>query len=140
MLKDLEKLRGEFEQNDSDLAEREKRDRKLVAASTWMKVRKVYRCDECTSPRWFFSRYVSGNDKGSKKKHCDAVQRHVDANGYTCEDVVQALKNGDMATARTSGAGEEEEPLLFCREAHVCGTSVEVQYYSPEGDTGRGEG
>ena len=137
-LKDLEKLRGEFKQNDSDLAEKEKRDRKLVTVVNWTKVRKVYRCDECTAPRCFFSRYVSVNDKGPKKNHFDAVQRHVDANGYTCEDVVQALKNGDMATARTSGAGEEEEPLLFYREAHVCGTSVKAQYYAPEGDTERG--
>ena len=44
-----------------------------------------------------------------------------------------------MATACTSEAGEEEEPLLFCREAHVCGTSAETQYYAPEGDTERGE-
>ena len=87
-----------------------------------------------------FSCYVSGNDKGPKKKHFDAVQRHVDANGYTCGDVVQVYKNGEMAAARTSGAGEEEEPLLFCRDAHVCGTSVEAQYYDPEGDTEKGGG
>ena len=74
------------------------------------------------------------------KKHFNAIQRHVDANGYTCGDVVQVYKNGEMAAARTSGAGEEEEPLLFCREAHVCGTSVEAQYYDLEGYTERGEG
>ena len=50
-LKDLEKLCGEFKQNDSDLAKREKRDRKLVTVVNWTKVRKVYRCDECTVPR-----------------------------------------------------------------------------------------
>ena len=76
----------------------------------------------------FFSHYVSGNDKGSKKKHFGDVQRHVDVNGYTCGEAVQVYKNGEMAAARTSGAGEEGEPLLFCREAHVCETSVEAQY------------
>ena len=53
-LKDLEKLRGEFKQNYSDLAEKEKRDRKLVTAVNWTKARKVYRCDECTAPRYLF--------------------------------------------------------------------------------------
>ena len=50
-LKYPEKLRGEFKQNDSDLAEREKRDRKLLTVVNWTKVRKVYRCDEYTAPR-----------------------------------------------------------------------------------------
>ena len=43
-----------------------------------------------------------------------------------------------MAAARTSGDGKEKEPLLFCREAHVCGTSIEAQYYAPEGDIDKG--
>ena len=38
-LKYPEKLRGEFKQNDSDLAEREKRDRKLLTVVNWTKVR-----------------------------------------------------------------------------------------------------
>ena len=28
--------------------------------------------------------------------------------------------------------------MLFCREYHVCGASVEVQYYAPEGYIDRG--
>ena len=28
--------------------------------------------------------------------------------------------------------------MIFCRESHVCEALVEVQYYAPEGDTGRG--
>ena len=43
-----------------------------------------------------------------------------------------------MATALTDGDDEEEEPVLFCRESHVCGASVEAQYYAPEGNIGRG--
>ena len=41
-----------------------------------------------------------------------------------------------MATVLTDGADEEEEPMLFYRESHVCGASVEAQYYAPEGDIG----
>ena len=25
----------------------------------------------------------------------------------------------------------EQEPILFCKEAHVCGTAIESQYYAP---------
>ena len=67
---------------------------------------------------------MSGNNKCPQKKHFSAVQRHIDANGYTCGDVVQVYKDGEIAAACTSRAGEEEEPLLLSREAHVCGTSV----------------
>ena len=43
-----------------------------------------------------------------------------------------------IATELTDGSDEEEDPMLFCRESHVCGDSVEAQYYAPEGDIGRG--
>ena len=42
-----------------------------------------------------------------------------------------------MATALIYGADEEDEPMLFCRESHVCGASVEAQYYLPEGEIER---
>ena len=56
-----------------------------------------------------------------KKKHYDAVQRHAETNGYKCGELFQVYKNGEMATALTDIAYEEEEPMLFCRESNVCG-------------------
>ena len=55
--------------------------------------------------------YVYGNDKGPKKKHFDTVQRNANANGYTCRDVVQVYKNGEMAAARVK---------LVMRRSHCC--------------------
>ena len=75
---------------------------------------------------FFFSRYTLGHDKGPKKKHFDAVQRHIEANRYRCGDLVQVYKNEDMANESEEG-GEREELILFCREANLCGTAVEAQ-------------
>ena len=85
----------------------------------------------------FFSRYAPGHDKGPKKKHFDAVQRHIEANGWRCVDLVQVYKNGDMANESEEGE-EREEPILFCREASLCGTAVKVQYYSLKDNQGKG--
>ena len=68
-----------------------------------------------------FYRYAPGNANGPKNKHYDAAQRHVEKNGYRCRNLVQVHKNGQMDTALTYGADEEEEPMLFCGESHVCG-------------------
>ena len=43
-----------------------------------------------------------------------------------------------IATDITDGSYEEEDTMLFFRESHVCGDSVEAQYYVPEGDIERG--
>ena len=56
-----------------------------------------------------------------KQKHYDAVQRHVETNGYMCGYLVQFYKNVEMDNALTDGAYEEEELMLFFRESHVCG-------------------
>ena len=45
-LKDLEKLRGEFKDNDDELAKRKNRDVKLGKQIKWSKARKVHKCDE----------------------------------------------------------------------------------------------
>ena len=45
---------------------------------------------------------------------------------------------GEMAAVLGAGTNEEEKPLLFCREAHVYGASVEAQYYAPTGIVKRG--
>ena len=42
-----------------------------------------------------------------------------------CGDLVQVYKNGDMANESEEGK-EREEPILFCREANLCGTAVEA--------------
>ena len=49
-----------------------------------------------------------------------------------------SLKKGEMATALTDCADKKEEPMIFRRESHVCGDSVEAQYCAPEGDIERG--
>ena len=86
-----------------------------------------------------FSRCAPGKSNGPKNKHYDTVQRNVETNGYSCGDLVQVYKNGEMDTALTNGADEEEDPMIFCRESHVCGSSVEAQYYAPEGGIDRGK-
>ena len=86
----------------------------------------------------FFLFYSPHNSKGPKKKHHDAVQRHVDTNGYMCGDLVQFYKNGEMSTAITYGNDGEEDPMLSCKEYHKCGASVEAKYSVPEGDIERG--
>ena len=90
------------------------------------------------SPQCFFSCCAPDIVNDPKKKHYDAVQRHVETNGYRCGDLVQVYQNEEMSTVLTYGAGEEEEPMLFCRESHVCGASGEAHYYDPEGDIDRG--
>ena len=66
------------------------------------------------------------------------MQRHIEANGYRCGDLVQVYKNGDMANESEEGE-EREEPILFCREANLCGTVVEAQYYAPKYNQGKGK-
>ena len=43
-----------------------------------------------------------------------------------------------MATALTDGSDEEDKPIIFCRESHMCGALVELQYYAPNGEIERG--
>ena len=87
-LKDLEKLRGKFKNNKDELAKRKEVDGKLGKHIYWSKVRKVQKYDECMT--WcFFSRYAHGTANVPKNKHYDAVQRHVETNGYRCGDLVQ---------------------------------------------------
>ena len=71
-LKDLEKLRSEFKDNDDELSEREKRDVKLGKKINWSNLRKVQKCDECMVPRCFFS-ICTWQCQQPKKKHYDAV-------------------------------------------------------------------
>ena len=97
----------------------------------------IQKCDECKAPRCFFSRFAPGHAKGPKKKHFDKVRRHIETNGYKCGDLVQIYKNGEMDTESVEG-DEREEPILFCREANLCGSVVEAQYYAPKDKTGRG--
>ena len=87
----------------------------------------------------FFSRYTPGNANTPKKKHDEDVQRHVETNRYRYRDLVQVYKNGDMATTLKYNSNEEEEPMIFCRESHVCGASVDSQYYAPGGYIERGK-
>lgn len=66
------------------------------------------------------------------------MRRHIETNGYRCGDLVQVYANGDMAVGSVYD-GEKEEPILFCREANLCGAAVEKQYYAPSDRTDRGK-
>ena len=105
-LKDLEKLSGEFKENNNELAGRKKLDGKLGKQINWLNVRKVQKRDDCMEPWCFFSCYTPDNANVQKKKHYDAVQRHVETNGYSCGDLVQVYKDVEMDTALTDGADE----------------------------------
>ena len=48
----------------------------------------------------------------------------------------QVYKNGNMAN-ESEESEERDEPILFCREANLCGTAVEAQYYAPNGSQGK---
>ena len=53
-------------------------------------------------------------------------------------DLVQVYKNGNMAS-EPEESEEREEPILFCREANLCGTAVEAQSYAPNDSQGKGK-
>ena len=134
---DLKRVRDDFAKNDDEHVERKKRDSEKTAITNWTKVRMIQKCDECGAPRCFFSRYAPGHAKGPKKKHFDKVRRHIETNGYKCGDLVQMNKNGEMINGSEEDS-EREEPILFCREANLCGAVVEAQYYAPKNKKERG--
>ena len=77
--------------------------------------------------------------KGPKKKHCDAVKRLIEDHGYRCGDIIRVFKNGDVLTSWDESSDKEiNDLILFCKESHVCGTTVESQYYAPPTETERG--
>ena len=53
-LRDLKRLRDDFEKNDDQHLKREKRDTKNTSITNWTKVRMIQKCDECEAPRYFF--------------------------------------------------------------------------------------
>ena len=59
---------------------------------------------------------------------------------YDTAFFLQVYKNWDMANESEEGEERErEEPIMFCREANLCGTVVETQYYKPTNNQGRGK-
>jgi hypothetical protein len=137
-LADLNKLRGDFDENDDIQKTRKARDTKLTKNVNWTKVRKVLTCDDCRAPRCVFSRLAVSNKGGPQKKHMTALERFVEQNGFKCGDVVRIYADGKSDAERAEGVDTEEVPLLFCRESLVCGTSIESQYYAPGSDPQRG--
>ena len=95
-------------------------------------------CDDCGAPRCIFSRKAVSKKDGPQKKHVTALTRFIEQNGYKCGDIVRIYADGKSDAERGEEADPEEVPLLFCREAHVCGTAIESQYYAPPGDPQRG--
>ena len=45
-----------------------------------------------------------------------------------------------MYAVCVDGDDEKEEPLMFCKEARICGTSIEEQYYSSKRQAKEGGG
>ena len=67
-LRDLKRLRDNFEKNDDQHLERGKRNTKNASIANWTKARMIQKYDECEAPRCFFSCYAPGHDKGPKKE------------------------------------------------------------------------
>ena len=131
-LKDLERVRDEFKEKDTIQQERVLKDKELMKSINWTKVRFLLRCDDCKAVRCVFSRWAVGNPKGPTKKHMDAIQKYVDQNGYKCGDIIRVSRDSTVHAEHSKDEEEDnEEPILFCKEAHVCGTAIESQYYAP---------
>lgn len=75
-----------------------------------------------------FSQYAVGNAKGPRKKHMAILERYVEKHGHICGDAVRVYSNGETETLKTEEGEDEEKPLLFCKEGHVCWNTVESQY------------
>lgn len=67
------------------------------------------------------------------KKHMTLLEKFVEENGYRCGESVRIYANGEMEVPKAKDDEEEEKPLLFCKEAHVCYNTIESQYYASEG-------
>ena len=137
-LKDLQKVRDDFDKNDNSQVEKKKRDSKLIKGVNWSKVRYLLGCDYCKATRCVYSRFAIGNKKGPTTKHMTSLKKFVEDNGYKCGDVLRVYADGKTESEREGDDDKDEEPLLFCKEAHVCGTTIESQYYAPEETPSKG--
>ena len=99
---------------------RNERDAKLTRGINWTKVRFILVCTECGAKRCIFSLYAVGNAKGSTKEHMEILQRYIETNGYICGDEVCVYANGDMKAHEVEDGEEEEMPILFFCDSHVC--------------------
>ena len=97
----------------------------------------IQKCDECEAPQCLFSRYAPGHDKGQKRSSL-MLSKGILRQMVTSMETWFIYKNGDMAN-ESEESKEREEPILFCREANMCGTAVEAQYYAPKDSQGRGK-
>jgi len=135
-LKDLRRIRERIDKVDAVVAAKqakEKRDRQVSKDFNWTKLRFILTCGDCNAPRCVFSQYAVGNAKGPMKKHMTLLEKFVEENGYRCGESVRIYANGEMEVPKAKDDEEEEKPLLFCKEAHVCYNTIESQYYASEG-------
>ena len=73
-LKDLKRVRDDFDKNDNSQGEKKQRDSKLIRGVNWSKVRYLVRCDYCKATRCVFSRLAIGNKNGPKKSHMSSLK------------------------------------------------------------------
>ena len=132
--KDLWRMRYEFNEKDVNQKERERKDRQLTKGVNWSKVHFLLQCTYYNAVRCVFSCWAIGKPKGPTKNYMDALQKCVDQNEYKCVDIIRVTLDGTVYTEHSESEDEEgsgNEPILFCKEVHVCGTAIESHYYSP---------
>ena len=71
--------------------------------------------------------------KKVKKQYCDTSEKHIEEHGYRCGDIIHVYKSVHIDAKSVAEDSNGEEPLLFSREAHICGILIELWYYVPEG-------
>jgi len=137
-LKYLWRVRDEFnEKKDVTQKGREREDRQPTKGVNWSKVCFLLQCTYCNAVRCVFSRWAIGIPKRPTKKHMDVLQKCVDQNGYKWGDITRVSLDGTVYTEHSEDEeGSDNEPILFCKEAHVYGTAIGSHYYAP-GDTTR---
>ena len=60
----------------------------------------------------------------------DTLQKSVDQNEYKCGDIIRVLLDGTVYMEHSEDHEEssDNEPNLFCKEAHVCYTAIESHH------------
>ena len=66
-----------------------------------------------------------------------ALHKFTEENGYKSGDIVWVYADG-KTECNCGVIDNKEDPLLFCKESHVCVTAIENQYYVTGGNPLKG--
>jgi len=56
----------------------------------------------------------------------------MDQNKYKCGDIIRVSSDGTVYMEHSEDEeGSDNEPILFCKEDHVCDIAIESHYYAP---------